>query len=236
MAPRDSPARETDAATKAPNRTIRPNSIAPADESAQAVLIRPPDTHQGARWHTIRRDQRNLTYFATLAIPLLVLGVSVLLLDLPVAAGLVASALVYAGLFLLLNWRPRLEEERESLRESINESLRKSRGLVLQLKELESQLAPLLDNTAGVRLRRICELAQNSASDLESAEGTTLQTANNLEYLLSETVDALGLYRQVARRGALHSDNIEKVSSAIEDDLLVVVEIRVDRPFGVIRR
>jgi hypothetical protein len=194
-----------------------------ADARARKALIHTPVDQSPARWHGGGRGQRNLLYLATLVVPLLVLGVSVLIFDLPVVAGLVASALVYGGLFLL-NWRPRLEEERVSLRESIDQSLEKSRGLARQLHKLEPQLASVLSNTAQVRLRKICDLADNAASDLGSADGTTYQTASNLEHLLSETVDALGLYRQVARRTALDRDKSEKISAAIENDLLVVVE------------
>ncbi len=196
----------------------------PVLEKDAAASIRPTEIQQVARWPSSRNRRRSLMYLVTLAVPLLVLGVSVLGFDLPVIAGLVASALAYAGLFLLLNWRPRLEEELESLRESIETSLGRSRRLALQLKELEPHLTPLLSDTARVRLQTICGLAQDAASDLASAGGTTLQTASNLEHLLSETVDALGLYRQVARRGAFHADRSEKISSAIENDLLVVVE------------
>src|SRR5437773_12214163 len=62
-------------------------------------------------WHQSPGVAKNLSFYFTLSMPLLLLGVLTHAFGVTLLPALLVSGLVYAGLYLMLNWRTRRENE-----------------------------------------------------------------------------------------------------------------------------
>jgi len=188
------------------------------------MLATPPAPVPG-RWYRERSFLREASFVATAGTPLVLLGILVLIVKMPLLLGFLASVLVYAGLFMLLNWRPQTQVERETTYDEIRRSLGNATQHVTQLRALVPAIEPLLRQCGGhLRLDVICRLAESAISELAAKKDTTLSVASRLEFVLSETFGILSRFRQVAVDETASSGSLTPMAEKIEHDILPLVE------------
>lgn len=195
-----------------------------SDRSPLAKLPTPP-APSPRKWYRERSFLRKASFVATIGTPLVLLGILVLIVKLPLLLGFLASALVYAGLFMLLSWRPHTQVERETTHDEIRRSLGNATQHVTQLRALAPAMEPLLSRYGGdQRLDAICRLADSAISELGAKKDTTLSAASRLEFVLSETLGILSRFRQVAVDEAALPGSLTPMVEKIEHDILPLIE------------
>jgi hypothetical protein len=195
---------------------LHPRSVFdPAPQSVPMLLPpRPGLLERYVSGQALRYAKDGINYSA----PVGVLVLMVLGLGFPWWLGFGVAAMVFTGLFFLLNARPPREQEQVDLKSDIRQNLEKSGNTIERLREL----APQVGKTE-VRecLLRIAETATNLVQELWANPSTTLTTATRFEFVLAETVRLVEVYLQI-QRGQISADpkNVQALVRKIEDDLL----------------
>ena len=165
-----------------------------------------------------------MAYGATIGVPLVLLGILVLAIGLSPFVALLVSALVYAGLFLLLTWRSGIEVERGATQDEFLRSLAGAERHVARLRELAPAIKPHLGDQRRARLEGIADLADKAIADLAGTEPVMLAAASRLEFVLAETIGLLALFGQVAGHGSASRESLAATIERLDHDILGRVE------------
>jgi hypothetical protein len=187
-------------------------------QSPVAVGVR---TEPALKWHQSPGVVKNLSFYVTLTVPLFLLGVLTQAFGVTLLPALLVSGLVYAGLYLMLNWRTRRENEIDAICDEVGTYANQCRQHILQIEALATHARSDIGRD---RFGKLAALAAAALSRWENAGGNDLSAVAKLECLLSQSTRIFVWYVQITNDEGVPSEQSRDAIGRIEHDLLDLIE------------
>jgi hypothetical protein len=209
------------AAPKSPDKEPLARAAYVARGNPQSPVAAGVRTAPALKWYQSPGVAKNLSFYVTLTVPLLLLGVLTQAFGVTLLPALLVSGLVYAGLYLMLNWRTRRENEIDATSDEVGTYFNQCLQHISQIEALATQARRDVGRN---RFGKLAVLAAAALSRLENAGGNDLSAVAKLECLLSQSTRIFVWYVQITNDEGVLSEQSRDAIGRIEHDLLDLIE------------